>query len=238
MLASRLAGLASRLAQVAQTRVHRHVLDPLEDRRLAIRAAGRLKPEELALKGRNAQYARDYFGSPSWVFDRALDALNIDMSRFVFVDLGCGKGRVLLRAATRPFARVEGVELSRPMYDIALANIDQAKAAGAIRAPVVAHHADVAAYKLPAEPLVLYVFHAFEAVVLRQLLERLERSLRGQPRECHFIYLNPAHQDQFVHCPSLEEAPRASWARMLDALISPWPLAMYRTREPLTARQG
>jgi SAM-dependent methyltransferase len=236
MLASRLVGLASRFAQGVQTRVHRHLLDPWQDRRLAIDASGRHVPSELSLTGRNAQYARDYYGSPSWVVDRALDSLNIDVSQFVFVDLGCGKGRVMLRAAKRPFRRIEGVELSEPMHGIALKNIEQARMAGSVRAPVVAHCSDVTAYRFPTEPLVLYVFHAFGPAVLRPLLENLEASLRAQPRACYFIYLNPAHQDQFVHCPSLQEMPRARRAKLLDALISPWPLTTYGTR-PLSKDQ-
>lgn len=239
MLASRITGLASRFFQGAQTRVHRHVLDPWQDSRLAINAAGQHRPGELSLEGRNAPHATEYFGSPSWVVDRALDALKLDPSRFVFVDFGCGKGRVLLRAATRSFRRVEGIELSRPMYEIALENIDHAKTAGLVRSPVVVHHSDVAAYALPEEPLVLYMFNSFGAVVLRQLLENVNRSLRECPRECYFIYLNPVHQDQFDQGSILQELPKSGWAKMVDALISPWPLVTYGTvpgAEPLTKR--
>jgi cyclopropane fatty-acyl-phospholipid synthase-like methyltransferase len=60
---------------------------------------------------------------------RALDRLQLDPRDFVFVDLGSGKGRVILRAATRPFRRVEGVEFSEPLHRVALRNIDNARAA-------------------------------------------------------------------------------------------------------------
>jgi cyclopropane fatty-acyl-phospholipid synthase-like methyltransferase len=232
------------MAQGVQTRVHRYILDPWQDRRLAINAAGRHQPGELLLEGWSAQQATEYFGSPSWVVDRALEGLNLDLSRFVFIDFGCGKGRVLLRAAMRPFRRVEGIELSRPMYEIALTNIGRAKESGRVRAPVVAHHSDVLKYDLPTEPLILYMFNSFGEAVVRQLLEKLHLSLRKQPRDCHFIYLNPVHKNQFVHCPLLQEMPKSNFTKMLDALISPWPLATYRTRsiaehhERLTNRKG
>src|SRR5215218_10190886 len=43
----------------------------------------------------------------------------------VFVDLGCGKGRVLYMAARRPFKRVIGIEWSERFSRIARVNLDR-----------------------------------------------------------------------------------------------------------------
>jgi hypothetical protein len=59
----------------------------------------------LSLQGPNAEHSTEYIGTPTWVLSRALDRLQLDPRDFVFVDLGSGKGRVILRAATRPFRR-------------------------------------------------------------------------------------------------------------------------------------
>jgi SAM-dependent methyltransferase len=216
----------SRIAQGMQARIHRHLLDPWQDRRLGIKATGLVRPSELRLEGRNAEHSNEYFGTPSLVLDRGLDALQLDHPRFVFVDLGCGKGRVLLRAAMRPFRRVEGIELSGAMHEVAVENIELAKPL--VRAPVVARHGDVTEYELPTEPLVLYLFNAFGSAVIVQLLQNLEASLRAHPRECYFIYLNPVHKEQFARCSFLQEMPRPGLAKIVDRLISPWPLATYR----------
>jgi hypothetical protein len=92
--------------------LHRHLLDPWQDWRLGIDASGRHWPSELSLQGANAEQASEYIGTPTWVLSRALDRLGINPRDFVFVDLGSGKGRVILRAGARPFRRVEGVEFS------------------------------------------------------------------------------------------------------------------------------
>ena len=215
----------SRIAQGMQARIHRHLLDPWQDRRLGIKATGLVRPSELRLEGRNAEHSNEYFGTPSLVLDRVLEGLQIDYPRFVFVDLGCGKGRVLLRAAMRPFRRVEGVELSGAMHEVAVGNIELAKPL--VHSPVVAHHRDVTEYELPAEPLVLYLFNAFGSAVIVQLLHNLEASLRAHPRECFFIYLNPVHKEQFARYSFLQEMPRPGLARIVDRLISPWPLVTY-----------
>lgn len=219
----------SRIAQGVQARIHRHLLDPWQDRRLGIKATGLVRPGELRLEGRNAEHSNEYFGTPSLILDRALGALELDYSRFVFVDLGCGKGRVLLRAAMWPFRRVEGVELSTAMHEIAVKNIELTKqSAGLVRSPVTAHHRDVTEYELPTEPLVLYLFNSFGRAVIVQLLQKLETSLRAHPRECYFIYLNPVHKEQFARCSFLQEAQRPGLAKFVDRLISPWPLVTYR----------
>jgi hypothetical protein len=51
-----------------------------------------------------------YVSSPVLAFRRALSIIGIDPGRFVFVDLGSGKGRTLLIASRLPFLRIEGVE--------------------------------------------------------------------------------------------------------------------------------
>lgn len=221
---------ATRIAQGVQARIHRHVLDRWQDRRLGIDASGRHWPEELGLQGQNSKHASEYLGTPSWVFGRALDGLGLDTRRFVFVDLGSGKGRTLLLAATRPFVRVEGVELSGAMHRMALENIARAETLGAVRSPILAHHQDVTEYELPVEPFVLYFFNPFGEVVVSQLLNKLESALRNGPREGYVIYLNAKHKNCFDRRSFLEEMPRSFWAKTMDRIISPWPIATYRVQ--------
>ena len=153
-LAVRLAlAIAARIFQILQIRLHRHLLDPWQDWRLGIDASGRHWPSELSLQGANAEQASEYIGTPTWVLSRALDRLGINPRDFVFVDLGSGKGRVILRAGARPFRRVEGVEFSEPLHRQAVGNIARAEALGHLRAPVIAHNIDATKYDLPREKL-------------------------------------------------------------------------------------
>src|SRR3712207_1940229 len=45
----------------------------------------------------------------------------------VFVDLGSGKGRVVLAAARFPFKRVIGVEIAESLNEVARANVEAAR---------------------------------------------------------------------------------------------------------------
>jgi hypothetical protein len=144
-----------------------------------------------------------------------------------------GKGRVILRAGARPFRRVEGVEFSEPLHRLAIGNIASAEAAGHLRAPVVSRNLDATTYELPRENLVLYSFSPFGKKVMQQFAVRLLASLRAQPRECYFIYLNPQHPECLGD--AFEPLPPSKRQAALDRLISPWPLQIYRYREAVGA---
>jgi SAM-dependent methyltransferase len=144
----------------------------------------------------------------------------------VFVDLGSGKGRILLMAAEFPFRRIEGVELSPDMHRIALNNI---ASLGPRASDIVARNMDATDYAFPSEPFVLYLFHPFHEAVMVQVLENLRQSLRRTPREGYVLYLNAGHRDLFDAAEFLTPMPRSMLTRSIDRIISPWPLAFYQT---------
>jgi SAM-dependent methyltransferase len=222
--------LAKSIAYALQDRIHFHLIDRWNDQRLGIDATGMHTPAELSLRGENAQFAVEYFATPSWIFQRLVDSLEIDVGRFVFVDYGCGKGRVLALAAERAFLRVEGVELSEDLHRLALRNIAEARRSGALRAPVLMHHQDATEYELPKEPLVIYLFNPFGEKVITRVLDAIQATLRDTPRDAHVIYANAIHRHCFDRSPCLEEIPRSTWAKALDRLTTRWPMAIYRAR--------
>ena len=70
-----------------------------------------------------AKFANRYQGTPVVVIHRMIRRLKVNRQRFTFIDLGSGKGRVLLIAAQYPFKSVIGIEFSKTLHDIALTNI-------------------------------------------------------------------------------------------------------------------
>jgi SAM-dependent methyltransferase len=222
--------LAKNVAYALQDRIHFHLFDRWSDQRLGIDTTGVHSPEELSLQGENAKFAVEYFATPAWIFRRLVDSLAIDVRRFVFVDYGCGKGRVLALAAERPFLRVEGVELSEDLHRMAVANIAKARNGGALRAPVVVHHQDATDYELPKHPLVVYLFNPFGAQVISRVVDAIQSSLRETPREAYVIYANAVHRNCFDGRACLQEIPRSMWSTTLDRLMTRWPMAIYRAR--------
>jgi histone methylation protein DOT1 len=66
---------------------------------------------------------RPYFATEPWLFQQMMQALPIDFTQFTFVDLGSGKGRVLLMASDYPFKRIIGVEFMPELHRVAQENI-------------------------------------------------------------------------------------------------------------------
>jgi hypothetical protein len=189
-----LGSLAVRLSTALKLRVHRNLLDRRLDQQLGLHTCGMHFQPELDLRGDSAQFAMEYKPTPRFVFMRMVAALNIDCKRFVFIDLGSGKGRILVLASQLSFARVEGVELSAPMHRIALQNIDKLGEQGA---RIASHNLDATAYEFPREPFVIFAFNPFWEAVVERVVASLERSLRAYPREGYILYLNAKHRRPF-----------------------------------------
>jgi SAM-dependent methyltransferase len=116
----------------------------------------------------------NYEPTPPPVLHGALDAVPVPLQDLTFVDLGSGKGRVVLLASQRPFRAVVGVEHRAALHVVALRN---AAAFGHhARAPVHLLHGDAAEQPFPDGPLLLWMFNPFAADVVASALGHLPRT--------------------------------------------------------------
>jgi hypothetical protein len=108
------------------------------------------------------------------------------ISSYTFIDIGAGKGRGLLVASEYHFRKVIGIELNPDLVAIARQNVtcwarDHAADLTAPQlAPIEVLEQDALDYEFPTTPTLLFLFHPFEAPVLKQLLRRIETRL-GAP---------------------------------------------------------
>lgn len=102
--------LSARIAQAIERQVV--ALDWYLDRGLNTSLHVYQVPEIAAVEG------VVYMPTPWHVLPRALRTLHASEAD-VFVDFGCGKGRIVHQAAKRPLRRVIGVEISRELADFA-----------------------------------------------------------------------------------------------------------------------
>ena len=131
--------------------------------------------------GSNLAHGNRY--EPSGFIRETLEELRIDYQRFGFIDLGSGKGRVLLKASEFPFRMVEGVEYSPELHRIAESNIRKFRLAKVRCRNVRSVLFDATEYSLPLIPLVVFLFNPFSGPVLTQAIHNIERSARQHPRE-------------------------------------------------------
>lgn len=136
---------------------------------------------------------KGYSPTPRSMFDGMLRRIRVDYSNFVFIDFGCGKGKVLLLARGMPFKRIIGVELSSELIRVAENNLKNYRGECRCNSVQLACM-DVREFTLPDEPAVCYFYDPFEPEVLRTTLKSIEASFAASPRDIYVVYAYPVYR--------------------------------------------
>ncbi len=143
----------------------------------------------------------NYRAAPRQVIRTALSSIDIDLGRTTFVDLGCGKGRVLLVASEYPFKEILGVEYSPDLANIGTSNIavykDRQENIRCTRMSV--HCGDAREFPIPAGEVLLFFYEPFRASILMSVFDRIRSSLCTEPRKITMLWMG--HMRPFA-CPS------------------------------------
>jgi hypothetical protein len=128
------------------------------------------------------------------------ECTNLNLNEFTFIDLGSGKGRVLLMASTFPFRRILGVELLPSLHEIAQQNLAQYKSDLQKCFVLESVCADATTFSFPDGPLLIYLFNPFPESGLRRTLANLKATLHRSPRPGYVLYHNPQLEHAVAEC--------------------------------------
>ena len=118
------------------------------------------------------------------------------ISSYTFIDIGAGKGRGLLVASEYRFRKVIGIELNPALAAVSRQNVahwiatHEADFTAPRLAPIEILEQDALDFDLPATPVLLFLFHPFEAPVLKLLLRNIETQFAQRPNTLDLIYVN------------------------------------------------
>jgi SAM-dependent methyltransferase len=173
--------------------VRRTLSAALIDRRWGIETSLEADLETLGFE--DAHRVR-YEPSSWWDLRRALRADDVAEDD-VFLDLGSGKGRVVLQAARYPFRRVIGVELSPQLTEVAARNLTM------VRSRVRAGHvelvtADAVDYEVPDDVTVVYIYNAFRGPVFDAAIGQILASVDRAPRHVRLIYRTAVEHERLL----------------------------------------
>jgi SAM-dependent methyltransferase len=118
-----------------------------------------------------------------------------DVSRYTFIDMGSGKGRMLLLAAELPFRRIVGVEFASDLNTLARKNAKNYRNSNQACFQIEPLNMDATQFEFPTEPSIIYFFHPFERFVMEPVIRNLDRSLGEHPRDVILVYFNPVLSD-------------------------------------------
>lgn len=111
------------------------------------------------------------------------------IDRYTFLDLGAGKGRALMTATLHPFAEAVGIELNPALAAICRKNLKLFTKVAPILTHPVLIEGDVLEAPLPDGPVLAFMFHPFEAPLLRRFLKRIAASRHP----VDLLYVNAEH---------------------------------------------
>jgi SAM-dependent methyltransferase len=153
---------------------------------------GEEDPRKLTVVGENAVHAVVYIPTTLRSGRYMLRNLPVsDVSSFTFIDIGSGKGRMLLLAAELPFRRIVGVEFASDLNALARKNVKNYRNSNQACFQIEPLNMDATLFEFPPEPSIIYFFYPFERFVMEPVIRNLDRSLAEHPRDVILVYFNP-----------------------------------------------
>ena len=196
----------------------------LFDWRHHVHTCGNVELEELTITSENMHHGVFYEPTHPKLLFEVLSSLDISYERYALVDLGSGKGRVLLVASEFPFLEVRGVEFARELHECARENIRQYRSGAQKTRNVWSIHGDAIELEFPTSPFVLFLNNPFGPAVLVPILRRLRQTLTIHPRDVIIVYATPRYGDLIERETMLTCVERSRYHNT------------YRTRRPTDTR--
>ncbi|HJS54652.1 MAG TPA: class I SAM-dependent methyltransferase, partial [Chitinophagaceae bacterium] len=113
------------------------------------------------------------------------------------LDVGCGKGRVMVAAAHYGFKNITGVEFAKELYKAAEKNINKIKPQFPDTSFKIFCH-DILNYRLDPDDKVFFLFNPFNKETMEKFSEQVNRSAKEYPRTIYFIYASPKHLETLL----------------------------------------
>tara|TARA_R110001606_G_scaffold328354_2_gene475538 strand:- start:571 stop:1242 length:672 start_codon:yes stop_codon:yes gene_type:complete len=141
---------------------------------------------------------RGYMPTPVRTLRSLLSALPIDPADYTLVDLGSGKGRVLIVGAESGFRHCIGVEHVPALCETSVGNLSDWRLATGATTPIDVVGIDAATYEFPQTPLVVFLYNPFSRAVMAEVARNLSRSHAACPRRIIVVAVHPRYRSVFA----------------------------------------
>lgn len=166
------------------------------EKKYGIDTTGADELKKLTKSGVDTSHATIYMPVSYELLEHTLSLLPL-LPRNHFLDIGCGKGRVLCVAAHCNFTKVSGIDFSKAFCEAAKSNLLKTKVKiGTFQYDVILKN--IQEYNLPADVDCIFLFNPFDIILMQQLVEKIIQNLADNPRTLHIIYANPLDKKLFI----------------------------------------
>lgn len=185
------------LAQNWNIRIATHIIsrEIKGEKKYGIHTTGADELDKLQEKGIDIEHATIYMPASYDLLEYAFS--NIPMKSFRhFIDIGCGKGRIMCVAAHYGATKVTGIDFSKDFCDAAKLNLAKTK----LLLPKLDYkvfHNDAFYFEIPDDADCIFMFNPFDEIIMSGVLENIEMSLERAPRKITIVYANPLQKHLF-----------------------------------------
>ena len=189
------------MASASKTAPNRSIIHPF-DQKYGTDTSGYLSPEDLVKGRENDAHNYGYSAIAPSVFREAcrrwretLPAVSGRIEAYSFVDVGAGKGRVLLLAAEMPFRKVIGVELTEELSRVAQSNVARWTRVAQPKAGIRVIQQDATNFQWPRTPLLVYMYNPFACSLVAKVAASLAAAAASGSGLVDLLYVNPTCAD-------------------------------------------
>jgi precorrin-6B methylase 2 len=190
------------------------------DRVYNVETAGTEEPKFLTAEEALKAHAKGYEPTTKEQIEALLGMLpRLDLTDFIFVDFGSGKGRALFVAAEHPFRQIIGVEYSRELHETAMRNIRTYRNPSQKCFNITPVRADATTFSVPEFPTICFMNNPYDEMLVAKTAKHVNQSIRLAPRPFFIIYINAYYTRPFdttggwsrICCGSLGRSPYVIW---------------------------
>jgi len=170
------------------------------DLRYGVDTSGLIDADALTSGHAHDSYITAYWGtSPSVLrslfthWQQSLTQTPYTLQDYALIDIGSGKGRVVMMASDFPFRSILGVELNPALTAIAKANLAKWTATPHACTGLQVLNADALGIPLPDSPTLLYLYNPFDEHVLQPFLDRLYAASQTRTPPIDLMYVRAEH---------------------------------------------
>jgi hypothetical protein len=193
-----------------RTQEHRYVYDQSFDLQYGVHTGGVVELDEMENPAGPLENAGRYEAiDPAW-FDDLISKTGIEnVEEFQLLDIGSGKGRVLMLGALAGFRSIIGVEIDEGLHISASRNMEIFNRHAPL-ANFALHNVDIRDFDIPLGPMLCFANNPVSQPLFQQFVTKIEESLSAHPRAFVFVYLHANHTEAFS---------RGSWAEIDSGLL-------------------
>ena len=114
-----------------------------------------------------------------------------------FVDIGCGKGRLMCIAAYYGFSKVAGIDFSKELCNAAIKNLEKTKR----KFPYLLYQVinnDAFYYDIPREADCIFMFNPFDEIIMKAVIKNIDQHKKNLSKDLFIVYLNPVYKKLFL----------------------------------------